>query len=244
MSRRIDNMTVNTVKNEQPPTAELAVIELRKKISQKWPEALRPASNKRELIFKTGLPQLDALFELGGGIPYGQLIEITGNASSGKTSLLFFLLARWTVDRTAAYVDFGNSFFPDAAVSSGVDLTRLLVIKPSCKSADRIKNGIRTAELLLRERSADVIVLDLVGQSLRGRQAVLPINLLHRLRLKTVRAKGLVIFLTQNNSEIIPSSMASLRLQTKRTGKSEDSLEITVTKSRISAEGARVEVCL
>ena len=214
---------------------------LREAISRKWPGSLRPLTpaslaDRQGLVFETGFPQLDALFPLRG-IPYGQLIEITGGVSSGKTSFLFRLLAAWSRERTVAYVDFDNSFFPDAAAFAGIDLSRLLVVKPEPKADDPVKPGVRTAELLLGKKNSDIIVFDLVD-----RRTPLPIGLLHRLRLKTVRARGMVIFLTRHNTNIVPSSMASLRLEISR--RDHDNLEIAVTKSRLSAEGARVEVSL
>ena len=207
----------------------------RQLIQRKWPEALCSTTDDSELVFSTGFPDLDTLFPLFG-IPYGQLIEVTGGISSGKTSLLLRLLAQWTKSRMVCYVDFSDSFFPDAAISSGVNLNRLMVIKPETNSTGYLKTGIRTVELLQRGQTVGIIVFDLVGQ-----HNLLPISLLHRLRLKTVRSKGLVVFLTQSNSHIIPSSMASLRLEVRRSG---DGLEITVTKSRISTEGSQVEVRL
>ncbi len=217
---------------------------LKQKLTRKWPEAIRSLSDQNELVFSTGFPELDSLFPMGG-IPYGQLIEITGGVSSGKTGLLFRMLSCATQNRIAAYVDFSNAFFPDAASASGLDLSRLLVIKPNVRGDDCIKNSLRTAELLLRDRNADIIVFDLVGYH---RKDTLPIGLLHRLRLKTVRAKGLVIFLTQPvktngvSPNIIPSSMASLRLTVGRTNTNR--LAISITKSRITTEGTHVEVQL
>lgn len=210
--------------------------ELKELIQKRWPQTLAAVANE-ELVFGTGLSELDALFSLGG-IPYGQLIEITGGVSSGKTSFLFKLLARLTRKETVAYIDFSNTFFPSAAVAGGIDITRLLLVKPNSHSADdSIKSGLRTAELLLRERTVRCVVFDLVGQ-----KKILPIVLLHRLRLKTVRAKALVILLSENNSEIIPSSMASLRLEVRR--RDNNRLKINITKSRISKEGVCVEVLL
>ncbi len=284
-------------------------------IRQKWPEAIRSLTDRDDLFFATGLAELDSLFASGRGLPYGQLIEIRGGVSSGKTSLLFTLLAgAASRPRRIAYVDFNNAFFPDATGASGIDLSRLLLIKPSnlCRQASRsdgtapresigpgrptprhrasrsdgiddIKDGIRTAELLFRDRHADIIVFDLVG-----RHTPLPIGLLHRLRLKTVRAKGLVIFLTQTDSrqitpppersqdppeqkmsltqtvqrsvgsctrqsrgcdptavDIVPSSMASLRLEVQRLDDTVSNRHrITITKSRLCAEGIRLEVRL
>jgi len=229
-------MDVNTAESEKQPLDHLSLARLRDAITRKWPEALRSLTDNREMVFNTGLLELDKLFPLGG-IPYGQLVEITGSVSSGKTSLLFALLGHLTKGKTAAYLDFSNTFFPDAAVSSGIDLNRLVVVKPDGHSTDNLITGIRTAELILRAQRADIIVFDLVGQ-----RTMLPISLLHRLRLKTVKAKALTIFLTQNNSQIIPTSMMSLCMEVKRSDRG--GLGITVTRSRISVEGIRVEVHL
>ena len=203
-------------------------------LRQKWPEAIRSLTDQSDRFFAAGRVELDALFPSGRGIPYGQLIEITGGVSSGKTSLLFCLLAA-NSHTTAAYVDFGNSFFPDAAGAVGLDLSRLLVIKPT---SAQLKPGLRSGELLLRDHHADIIVFDLAG----WRQP-LPIGLLHRLRLKTVRAKGLVIFLTQA-ADIIPASMTSLRLEVQRSSDRPHHLLVTVTKSRLCAEGLQCRVQL
>jgi hypothetical protein len=223
-------------------------------LRQKWPEAIRSLTDQSDRFFSTGQTEIDAFFPSGRGIPYGQLIEITGGVSSGKTSLLFRLIA--ANPRTTAYVDFGNSFFPDAADAAGLDLSRLLVIKPTSQlkptinggPPEQLKPGLRSGELLLRDRHADIIVFDLVKH-----HTPLPIGLLHRLRLKTVLARGLVIFLTQT-AGIIPASMTSLRLEVQRTEvqrtevqRANDPLQhllITVTKSRLCAEGLRCQVRL
>jgi hypothetical protein len=203
-------------------------------IRKRWPGTL-PESGREKQIFSTGLTELDALFPLGG-IPYGQLVEITGGTASGKTSLLFKLLSHFSRKHTIAYIDFGNTFFPSAAVTAGIDLVNLLLIKP-LRSGEFIKLGVRTAELLLRDKAAACVVFDLVNE-----RQPLPITLLHRLRLKTVRAGALALFLTENNSDIIPASMASLRLQVART----DSHRVTirVAKSRLCKENTRVAVSL
>ncbi|UCC43151.1 MAG: hypothetical protein JSU65_08345 [Candidatus Zixiibacteriota bacterium] len=220
------------------PTADLKAL-----IRKRWPRAV-PSESEEKVVFDSGLPEFDALFPLGG-IPYGQLIEITGSASSGKTSFLFKLLSHLTRAERAAYIDYSNNFFPSAAAAGHIDLSRLLLIKPdpiSGRSNDVIKNGLRTAEILLQHKAASWLVFDLVGQS-----EPLPITLLHRLRLKTVRVRALTIFLTEDNSAIIPSSMASLRLEVRRAENNDSSnsrVRVGITKSRICKEGARVELSL
>ena len=204
--------------------------ELKKLLHQKWPQ-VQPVSGHSELTFRTSISALDGLFPQGG-IPYGQLIEISGCGSSGKTRLLFSILANLTKTSHAAYVDFSNCFFPAAAVAAGMDINRLIVIRP-----ENHLTGMRVAELLLQQKLAACVVCDLVGQA-----EALPPAMLHRLRTRTVRARGLMIFLTENNSHLIPTSMISLRLEVKR--KSRSRLTATVTKSRFSPEGATVEVNL
>jgi len=237
---------------ERRPSIKDGPRNLKTALREKWPEAVGSFTDRKELYFPTGISELDRLFPSGRGIPCGQLIEITGGLSSGKTSLLFRLLgmkkpigpqdvtlrqAQGDPGKHIAYVDFSNSFFPDANLSPRVDLSRVLVIRPGAE--DRLTSGLRTAELLLRDRHVDIVVFDLVDC-----RTPLPIGLLHRLRLKTVRAKGLVIFLTQT-AAIIPSSMASLRLEVQRIDKTDPNrLRITVAKSRLCAEHVRLEVKL
>ena len=217
---------------------------VRQTLREKWPEATSSFHDRHDLYFATGLPQLDRIFPKACGLPCGQLIEITGGLSSGKTSLLYRLLAAASANgRAIVYVDFDNAFFPDTAPGSTLQLSQLLVVQPADDDTapDPLRAGLRTAELLLRDRRANIIVFDLIGW-----HTPLPLGLLHRLRLKTVRAKGLVIFLTQKTkADIIPSSMAALRLEVRRADQTDPNhLNITVTKSRLCAEGIQMEVRL
>ena len=220
--------------------------QLRQLIVQKWPEAVAPKTGLSEPIFHTGVPGLDALFPRQG-IPYGQLIEITGATGCGKTSLLFMLLAALTKNDTVAYIDHSGSFFPNAAVSYGVDAGKLSVIKP-----DNFVIGLRSAELLLSHQMVDHAVIDLTSTQhdtkkihLLKRDSSPQPTLLHRLRQQVVRSKALMIFLTDNSNQTmqsLPASMVALRLDVSRLIPSR--INITITKSRISPESAHAEVLL
>ena len=208
--------------------------ELKEILRRKVPEATAPAASLAEAIFHTRIAPLDALFP-DGGMPFGQLIEITGDISSGKTSLLFRLLASITRTDTAAYLDLPHTFFPAAAVTGGVDITQLFVAIPKSLPA-----GLRTAELLLNHRLVRGVVLDLVGQKADPN---LSQTLLHRLRQETVRSRAMVFFLTENDhAGLITPSTVSLRLEVSRIRDSQ--IAITVTKSRLCREGVRIEVDL
>jgi hypothetical protein len=91
---------------------------------------------------------------------------------------------------------------------------------------------------LLKHGQASVIVCDLVQVVAAG----LPLTLLHRLRRKITRWKGLVVFLTDRSAEIVPASMASLKVEVERSGDSV--LRINVVKSRLCSPGQSVEVTL
>ncbi len=227
-ARKPDEPAMSPDNTDNTPQ-ELA--ELKRLIRHKWPEAAGLASERLNLTFSTGLPPLDAIFP-NRGIPCGQLIELTGGLSSGKTTLLLTMLAALTRNGRAVYIDLSRSFFPASAAACGIDLNRLLTVTPASPPV-----AVRAAELLLHHNAASWIVLDLVGQ-----KQTLPTIMLHRLRLKAVRARGLVLLLTENNSDIIPSSTASLRLEVSR--KDDTTLTVDVTRSRLSREGLTIEVPL
>lgn len=94
-------------------------------------------------VFATRLAGVDRL--LGGGICRGQTIELVGPRSSGRFSLVLELLAGATGSgESAALVDLGDHFDPQAATRAGVDLERLLWARPR-----RLKQALGSAEILI-----------------------------------------------------------------------------------------------
>jgi hypothetical protein len=93
-----------------------------------------------------GIAQLDSLT---GGLARGCLTEICGTASSGRTSVLLFALARATErGEVCALVDAGDAFDPASAAAAGTEMSRLLWVRcgekyPSRKppSAERRTNS-------------------------------------------------------------------------------------------------------
>jgi len=95
-----------------------------------------PASRMEErpaaVTVSTGILALD---ELSGGIPRGALTEICGPASSGRTSVLLSLMVRMTqANEVCALVDASDSFDPQSADTTGVDLKRVLWVRCSEQS--------------------------------------------------------------------------------------------------------------
>src|SRR5712671_2398606 len=84
---------------------------------------VRPAPE----MVSSGIPQLDSLT---GGLARGCLTEICGTASSGRTSVLLFALARATQrGEVCALVDASDAFDPASAAAAGIEMSRLLWVR-------------------------------------------------------------------------------------------------------------------
>src|SRR6202047_2282388 len=86
-------------------------------------------------MVSSGLPQLDLLT---GAIARGCLTEICGTASSGRTSVLLFALARATQrGEVCALVDASDAFDPASAAAAGMEMSRLLWVRCGEKYSSR-----------------------------------------------------------------------------------------------------------
>lgn len=79
--------------------------------------------------WSAALPGLAALYP--AGLPRGELVELSGRASAGRFGFLVGLLAAATAaGENAALVDLGDGLDPGGAQATGVDLARLLWVRP------------------------------------------------------------------------------------------------------------------
>jgi hypothetical protein len=102
----------------------------------------------------SGVAALDTL--LGGGVPRGRISEVIGPPSSGRTSILLTLLATATRrGEVVAWVDLTDALHPESCMRAGVDLHRLLWVRPQ-QTAD----GLHCAEILLRAGGFALVALD------------------------------------------------------------------------------------
>ncbi|MCU1245115.1 MAG: RecA protein [Acidobacteria bacterium] len=100
------------------------------------------ARQRREQSIPTMLEPLDAL--LGGGLPRGRMVELTGRPSAGRFSMVLSALAAATgCGEAAVLVDLGDHFDPQIAEAAGVDLRRLLWIRPYT-----LKQAVMAVEML------------------------------------------------------------------------------------------------
>ena len=112
-------------------------------------------------VLPTGLAALDRL--LGGGVARGSLAEIVGPASSGRTGLLFGLMAQATLrGELVACIDAFDSLDPLCAQSCGVRLERMLWVRCAGNSAAQsVARALKAADIVAQAGGFGVVALDL-----------------------------------------------------------------------------------
>src|SRR6476646_9304819 len=106
-------------------------------------------------LMPSGIPGFDATLR---GIPRGSVTDIFGPASSGRTSLLFALLAQTTArEEFCAVVDASDAFDPTSAAAAGVALERLLWIR----TGGSAEHALKATDLLLQAGGFGLVAMDL-----------------------------------------------------------------------------------
>src|SRR5213078_3260566 len=94
-----------------------------------------------------------------GGFPRGRIVEIFGPESSGKTTLVYHVLAQaQKAGGICAFVDAEHAMDPAYAKRIGVDVDELLVSQP-----DHGEQALEIADLLIRSGAIDVVAIDSVA---------------------------------------------------------------------------------
>jgi recombination protein RecA len=116
----------------------------------------------------SGVPSLDAT--LGGGFPRGQLSEVVGPRSSGRTSVMLQTIAAATGrGELVALVDALDMFDVESAAAAGVDLDRLLWIRGHvvsnpglCRDTNQraLEQAIRAFTLVLQAGNFGLVIFD------------------------------------------------------------------------------------
>ena len=115
---------------------------------------IAPAKVADTVRLRTGHPALDE--QLAGGLALRKLTQITGQPTSGATSLAHRAIAQTQADGNhAVYIDLAGQFDPVTAARCGVDLALLLLVRPSesQKAAGLVRD-------VLANGSSSLIVLD------------------------------------------------------------------------------------
>ncbi|HTT69657.1 MAG TPA: hypothetical protein VMG32_00430 [Anaeromyxobacteraceae bacterium] len=147
----------------------------------------------------SGRPEVDALLP-GGGFPRGAVTELSGSPASGKTELaLRALAAAMGEEGLAAYVDGRGELYPPAVATLGVDLARLLVVRPKGPDGQagegEVAQGLWAAELLLASGAFEGVVVDVPVGRARPSARVRLDAVLRRLRAAAERGGAVALWL-------------------------------------------------
>ena len=203
----------------------------------------------------TGSLSLDLALGIGG-LPRGRVVEIFGPESSGKTTLVYHVIAEaQRRGGICAFIDAEHAMDPAYAKRIGVNIDDLLVSQP-----DTGEQALEICELLIRSGALDVVAIDSVaaltpkaeiegemGDSLPGIQARLMSQALRKLAGTLNRTDTICIFTNQlrekigvmfGSPEVTPGGRAlkfyaSIRLDIRR---------IETLKEGVEAIGNRVRV--
>jgi hypothetical protein len=109
-----------------------------------------------------GVASLDALLE--GGLPRGELSELHGPASSGRTGLALALAARTTrAGALVAWVDPADRLDPASAAAAGVVLSRLLWVRGEGRAPRGLPQAVAALGTLAGSGIFELLVFDLAG---------------------------------------------------------------------------------
>ncbi|HQK95354.1 MAG TPA: recombinase RecA [Armatimonadota bacterium] len=189
-------------------------------------------------VIPTGSLSLDLALGIGG-IPRGRIIEVYGQESSGKTTLVLHILANTQkLGGTVAFIDAEHALDPDYARDIGVNIDDLIVSQP-----DTGEQALEIADALVRSGAIDAVVVDSVaalvpraeiegemGDSHVGLQARLMSQALRKLGGSLSRSNTAAIFTNQvrekigvvyGNPEVTPGGRAlkfwsSVRIEIRR----------------------------
>src|SRR5438093_4171188 len=94
-----------------------------------------------------------------GGVPRGRIVEVFGPESSGKTTMIYHVLAEaQRLGGVCAFIDAEHAMDPLYAKQIGVDIDELLVSQP-----DYGEQALEIADMLVRSGAVDVVAIDSVA---------------------------------------------------------------------------------
>lgn len=135
--------------------AAFSKAKLEAEIAGRFGDAFKVHEKAVAETLSTGVAEIDAL---AGGLPRGSISEIFGPASSGRTSLMYSLLAYATThEETCALVDTNDVFAPTAATAAGMNFDRLLWVR----CAGNLEHAFKATDLLLHAGGFGLVILDL-----------------------------------------------------------------------------------
>ena len=203
----------------------------------------------------TGALSLDLALGVGG-MPRGRIVEIFGPESSGKTTLLYHVLAQaQRQGGICAFIDAEHAMDPLYAKRIGLDVDELLVSQP-----DHGEQALEIADLLIRSGAVDVVAIDSVaaltpkaelegamGDQTVGLQARMMSQAMRKLAGNLNRANTLCVFTNQIREKVgvmfgSPETQPGGRALKFYSSQRLDIRRIETLKDGVEAVGNRVRV--
>ena len=203
----------------------------------------------------TGSLALDLALGIGG-LPRGRVVEIFGPESSGKTTLVYHVIAEaQRRGGICAFIDAEHAMDPVYAKRIGVDIDELLVSQP-----DTGEQALEITELLVRSGALSVVAIDSVaaltpkaeiegemGDTHVGLQARLMSQALRKLTGTLSKSDTIAIFINQlrekigvmfGSPETTPGGRAlkfysSIRLDIRRIEAIKDGADVIGNRTRV-----------
>ncbi|MEK6278703.1 MAG: recombinase RecA, partial [Actinomycetota bacterium] len=135
----------------------------------------------------TGALSLDLALGVGG-VPRGRIVEIFGPESSGKTTLIYHIIAEAQArGGVCAFVDAEHAIDPIYARQIGVDTDELLISQP-----DYGEQALEIVDVLVRSGAVDIVAVDSVAAltpraELEGQMGEIQVGLQARLMSQALR---------------------------------------------------------
>jgi len=137
---------------------ENAVTHIRREFGEGSLMRLGAESTVKAEAIPTGSLALDLALGIGG-VPRGRMVEIFGPESSGKTTLVYHVIAEAQAKGgVCVFIDTEHAMDPVYAKAIGVDTDELLVSQP-----DYGEQALQIADRLIASTAIDVIAIDSVA---------------------------------------------------------------------------------
>jgi recombination protein RecA len=189
---------------------EAAVTQIERQFGQGSVMRLGDDSAIQVEAIPTGALSLDLALGVGG-VPRGRIVEVFGPESSGKTTLVYHIIAEaQALGGICAFVDAEHAIDPIYARRIGVDTDELLVSQP-----DYGEQALEIVDVLVRSGAVDIVAIDSVaaltpraelegqmGETQVGLQARLMSQALRKLAGNLNRANTVCLFTNQIREKI------------------------------------------
>ena len=151
----------------------------------------------------------DTLPSMVGEIPRGALTEISGSASSGRTSLLYSLLAAASSGQEfCALLDTDNTFDPESAAAAGVRLSQILWVR----CGGNAEHALKAADMLAQAGGFGLVAIDL-GDTPAKLVRRIPLAAWFRLRHAVENTRTALVVVAQ---QIQARSCSALKIELSR----------------------------